>query len=252
MNEPQSELYTLNDIITATVYFEFNSDILKKESQSTVSTLKTLIEKKNDLFIVVSGFASSDGREDYNMNLSQKRINKVANELKIDFKDKNHISLAFGESEARKNEKGKHGKELEYQRQLNRKATLLIMPVISSSLIKERQKKSPSINLNLPPGLNSEPETPAQPGWLNFEKPTEHSTFSDIEKAIRKVVTPCFGNYCTNILDSLNLSYQLTTNPDTLKVLSDEQKKFNDQVEEQKQLMLDLQNPNRKFPDPPP
>jgi len=60
----------------APIQFEFDSSVLKTESYSTLDKLAKEL-KDNNATVTLDGYASAEGTEAYNMNLSTDRANAV-------------------------------------------------------------------------------------------------------------------------------------------------------------------------------
>lgn len=63
--------------IIKNIYFETNSDKLKIESNSNLDKVVTILNKFPEARLIIEGHTDSDGADDYNMDLSQRRANSV-------------------------------------------------------------------------------------------------------------------------------------------------------------------------------
>lgn len=63
--------------IIKNIYFETNSENLKSESYGNLDKLVLIMNKFPEARLIVEGHTDSDGDDDYNMNLSQRRANAV-------------------------------------------------------------------------------------------------------------------------------------------------------------------------------
>ena len=83
------------------IYFDSDSDILKAtEKEKLDKMIKIVLENKN-LGATISGFTDSDGKDDYNLKLGEKRAAKVKEYLAMTgWMDKKNISIkSFGKSQ---------------------------------------------------------------------------------------------------------------------------------------------------------
>ena len=63
-------------------YFESNSSLLNKNELNVLNKYLRLIDKFNLIRIEISGYTDSDGNENYNQKLSQKRVNTIVELVK--------------------------------------------------------------------------------------------------------------------------------------------------------------------------
>ena len=63
------------------VEFEVNSAKLTNEGMATVGKVAEVLKKYPKIVIEIAGHTDSDGKDDYNMRLSQQRVNEVKKEL---------------------------------------------------------------------------------------------------------------------------------------------------------------------------
>ena len=81
------------------VEFETNSAKLTKEGMDTVKKVSDVLKKYPDIIIEIAGHTDSDGNADYNMKLSQKRVDEVKKELIGLEIDANRLkAVGYGES----------------------------------------------------------------------------------------------------------------------------------------------------------
>lgn len=62
-------------------YFGYNSAILTAEGKSTLDNLIARLKKGSEYEVLVYGYTDQSGGDDYNMKLSSRRINSVADYL---------------------------------------------------------------------------------------------------------------------------------------------------------------------------
>lgn len=80
------------------IFFEFNKADLKANSHATLDDLVNILKEKQDITIEISGHTDSRGLNNYNLNLSQRRAQSVANYLIINGIDKERlIAIGYGE-----------------------------------------------------------------------------------------------------------------------------------------------------------
>lgn len=72
----QANVLTLSDML-----FAFDDDQLQPGSQATIKRLADFLKKYPDINIVVEGYTDAQGREDYNLTLSERRANTVQRAL---------------------------------------------------------------------------------------------------------------------------------------------------------------------------
>jgi OOP family OmpA-OmpF porin len=87
-------------IVTHGILFDSGSDKIKGESYKTLADIGALLTDNPDLRLSIEGHTDSDGADDYNMTLSQKRSESVRTYLIDNFKvDANRLeSKGWGES----------------------------------------------------------------------------------------------------------------------------------------------------------
>jgi OOP family OmpA-OmpF porin len=73
-------------IVTHGILFDSGSDKIKGESYKTLADIGTLLTENPDLRLSIEGHTDSDGADDYNMTLSQKRAASVRDYLVANYK----------------------------------------------------------------------------------------------------------------------------------------------------------------------
>jgi len=81
-----------------TIQFDFNSDVIRPESQVAIDALASEL-KASGSKVLIEGFASAEGTEAYNMNLSKRRANSAKKALvKAGVSKSNLTTVGYGES----------------------------------------------------------------------------------------------------------------------------------------------------------
>ncbi|SMO58686.1 OmpA family protein [Solitalea koreensis] len=81
-----------------TIQFDFNSDVLRPESQAAIEALAADL-KASGAKVSIEGHASAEGTEAYNMNLSKRRANSAKKALiKAGVSKSNLTTVGYGES----------------------------------------------------------------------------------------------------------------------------------------------------------
>ena len=94
-----ANIYELFSTAIAHVHFSFDSDSLDLESTQGLDEVVALLKENKDFHIRLSGFADSQGSEEYNKALSEKRANKVKSYLRDKgIKEKRISTFAYGET----------------------------------------------------------------------------------------------------------------------------------------------------------
>jgi len=113
-NERISSLDDYDVKNAATVYFKVGSASISKEGQAELDKLADQVKVEKGFLIEVAGFASSDGDEDFNRRLSQKRADAV-----IQFLAENHsiplrrfvVPMGYGERQPVADNKTRDGRK---------------------------------------------------------------------------------------------------------------------------------------------
>jgi OOP family OmpA-OmpF porin len=67
------------------IYFDTDSDNIKATSAPTLQEIAKLLTDNPDLNLIVVGHTDNQGSYDYNMDLSRRRADAVANSLSVDY-----------------------------------------------------------------------------------------------------------------------------------------------------------------------
>lgn len=93
--------HTRVEEVTLAVQFETNSDKLRDSSQQEIADLADFMKRHADLHVVLEGHTDSTGKAEYNLDLSNRRAQSVANELSSRYSiDASRITAkGFGETQ---------------------------------------------------------------------------------------------------------------------------------------------------------
>ena len=69
-------------VLDSTSHFKFNSSALSEEAKNKLNEVVKYLNKHPSEKVVINGYTDNIGNESYNLKLSQKRANSVANYLK--------------------------------------------------------------------------------------------------------------------------------------------------------------------------
>ena len=108
--------------------FKFDEYNLQKSADSLLLNLTNTIQKVDRATILIDGHTDSDGKENYNLDLSSKRCHSVANRLKtllLNNSNYDYLINSYGESKPRVSNSSDHNK------QLNRRVEITILPPLS-------------------------------------------------------------------------------------------------------------------------
>ena len=125
------------EIAIPNIYYEYNSAELSKSSYWVLDSLSKVIEHNPNVSIALGGHADSRGRDEYNMDLSQRRVNSVQEYLlkKVGSSATYRLSATgYGETQLL-NECGNGVVCAESQHQENRRTTFKIQRQIKKAVI---------------------------------------------------------------------------------------------------------------------
>lgn len=95
------------------IYFDSNKDVPKSESQSTLTELAKFLKTNTDIRYEIIGHSDSDGDENFNKDLSERRAQSVINWLKTNGVDISNLKAkGLGESSPIASNKTESGKAL--------------------------------------------------------------------------------------------------------------------------------------------
>jgi outer membrane protein OmpA-like peptidoglycan-associated protein len=77
----RNKLLTEGKLVSYGIYFDVNKDIVKPESYATLKEIAAVLSENPTVKIKITGFTDSDGADDKNLDLSQRRAANVKNEL---------------------------------------------------------------------------------------------------------------------------------------------------------------------------
>ena len=155
---PAPVVTRMGDVIVATVYFGQGSFLLDSRNFAAVDKLADELRYTLDPSVAVNGYASTEGKEENNQRLSENRRTAVIAILRskligtATFSGKGH-----GAADPAVEESGKKGAELDSQRAVNRRVTIVIVPGVTSKPAEEEKKKP--IKLFPDPIIDVKPET---------------------------------------------------------------------------------------------
>jgi outer membrane protein OmpA-like peptidoglycan-associated protein len=120
------------------ILFDYDRANLKPVAQENLTKLATILQKYEDTNILIEGHTDSDGAEDYNMQLSQRRAQSVANHLSGQAVDATRFTLmGYGETQP------VAPNDTPASKALNRRVEVAIMANDKLKAAAERQAKGP-------------------------------------------------------------------------------------------------------------
>ncbi len=104
------------------ILFDVNKAELRAEAKTNINKLAVILNKYSDTNVLIEGHTDSTGPEEYNLDLSQKRAQSVANHIAAQQVDATRFSImGYGESQPIASNDTQEG------RQQNRRVELAIM-----------------------------------------------------------------------------------------------------------------------------
>jgi outer membrane protein OmpA-like peptidoglycan-associated protein len=104
------------------ILFDVNKSDLRAEAQANITDLAEILRKYDDTNILIEGHTDSDGTEEYNMSLSERRARAVSNYLAQREVDARRMTVTwYGESQPVADNSTPEGK------QANRRVEIAIM-----------------------------------------------------------------------------------------------------------------------------
>lgn len=83
--DTRSRLITEGILVTRGITFDSGSDVIKAESYGVLKNIATVLKENKDVRVKIVGHTDSDGADNFNMTLSQKRAAAVKNALENQF-----------------------------------------------------------------------------------------------------------------------------------------------------------------------
>ena len=157
---PAPVVTRMGGVIVATVYFGQNNFLLDSRNYAAVEKLSDELQFMFNPSIAVDGYASSEGTEAINQRLSENRRMTVMAIMRSKMKGTaTFTGKGHGAADLAVEETGAKGKELDSQKALNRRVTIVIIPA-SVPKVEEEEKKKPFQPFPLPkPEFDLRPET---------------------------------------------------------------------------------------------
>ena len=63
------------------VMFDFDSDVIRDDQYDTINKIAEIMLNNSDVILLIEGYASIEGSEEYNLDLSERRANSVKDVL---------------------------------------------------------------------------------------------------------------------------------------------------------------------------
>ena len=110
-------------VATQGIFFDVNSDVIRPESGATLEEIGTMLQKHEEIRIAIEGHTDSQGADDYNLELSERRAAAVVVFLvaEYDIAEDRLTSAGFGETVPAASNDTKEG------RQQNRRVELVLL-----------------------------------------------------------------------------------------------------------------------------
>ena len=110
-------------VATQGIFFDVNSDVIRPESGATLEEIGTMLQKHEEMRIAIEGHTDSQGADDYNLELSERRAAAVVVFLvaEYDIGEDRLTSAGFGETVPAASNDTKEG------RQQNRRVELVLL-----------------------------------------------------------------------------------------------------------------------------
>lgn len=116
--EDQINVRLKNDVL-----FDFDSAALRSESRETLRELADVFERYPDQMVSVEGHADSQGEDDYNQRLSERRARAVADYLASQGVPRSAITaMGYGETRPRASNTTAEGRQLNRRVEINIRA----------------------------------------------------------------------------------------------------------------------------------
>ena len=79
--DTRNKLLTEGRLVTYSIYFDVNKDVVKPESYGTLKDIAKILNEVPDVKVKIVGYTGSDGADAANLDLSKRRAASVKNEL---------------------------------------------------------------------------------------------------------------------------------------------------------------------------
>jgi outer membrane protein OmpA-like peptidoglycan-associated protein len=113
------------DLNNNIIYYDENSSYFNAENRIVMTNIVPILKSKPELKIFIQSYCDKQGSNDYNLWLSEKRMNRVIDYLVANGIERSRISGNFkGEAEPLVNCKSCNDKQL----RLNRRTTIKFVP----------------------------------------------------------------------------------------------------------------------------
>ena len=95
-----TNIFENGKFVTRNIKFDVNKSVLKPESITTIKQVKDYLEKNPNIKIEINGHTDSDGTDEANLSLSQKRADAVKNQLaSMGIEPTRLVAKGFGETQ---------------------------------------------------------------------------------------------------------------------------------------------------------
>lgn len=95
-----TNLFENGKFVTRNIKFDVNKSVLKPESITTIKQVKDYLDKNPNIKLEINGHTDSDGTDEANLSLSQKRADAVKNQLvSMGIEPNRLVAKGFGETQ---------------------------------------------------------------------------------------------------------------------------------------------------------
>ncbi|MBL7702972.1 MAG: OmpA family protein, partial [Ferruginibacter sp.] len=95
-----TNIFENGKFVTRNIKFDVNKSVLKPESISTIKQVKDYLDKNPNIKLEINGHTDSDGTDEANLSLSQKRADAVKNQLvSMGIEPNRLVAKGFGETQ---------------------------------------------------------------------------------------------------------------------------------------------------------
>jgi outer membrane protein OmpA-like peptidoglycan-associated protein/Tol biopolymer transport system component len=167
-------------VAVKSILFDYNSNILNRESQIEIEKLAQLMEKNSSLYVEVSGNTDSHGTDEYNIGLSAKRARAVVEYIHDKGVDASRfVTKALGKENFIAINENPDGSDNPEGRRLNRRVDIKI--------IKSNNDNITIQSIDVPDELKYQEQVTYTIFLMQTEKPLEPSFFSKSGQTISNV-----------------------------------------------------------------